>query len=176
METGWPEILIEISRRLSRQKKVLLQLLSHILKIFVVWTTYVRVCFILNSLSTIPCYFLMYAQLVSHVVVEVFSFIFSLYTQECYMYSLLSIGIYSCRYYKYREILIELIVVSVTQGSNTVTNFIQLISLQPVDQFSQTKLRWKAPNEGYLHICGMYKSNNERLRYQAISSCKSFVC
>ena len=58
----------------------------------------------------------------------------------------------------------------------TVTNFIQLISPQPVDRFSQTKLRWKAPNEGYPHICGMYKSNNERLRYQAISSCKSFVC
>ena len=57
-----------------------------------------------------------------------------------------------------------------------VTNFIQLISPQPVDRFSQTKLRWKAPNEGYPHICGMYKSNNERLRYQAISSCKSFVC
>ena len=57
-----------------------------------------------------------------------------------------------------------------------VTNFIQLISPQPGDRFSQTKLRWKAPNEGYLHICGMYKSNNERLRYQAISSCKSFVC
>ena len=37
-----------------------------------------------------------------------------------------------------------------------VTNFIQLISPQPVDRFSQTKLLWKAPNEGYL-----YKSNNE---------------
>ena len=43
----------------------------------------------------------------------------------------------------------------------TVTNFIQLISPQPVDRFSQTKLLWKAPNEGYLHICRMYKSNNE---------------
>ena len=42
-----------------------------------------------------------------------------------------------------------------------VTNFIQLVSPQPVDQFSQNKLHWKAPNEGYLHICGMYKSNNE---------------
>ena len=57
-----------------------------------------------------------------------------------------------------------------------VTNFIQLISPQPVDRFSQTKLCWKALNEGHPHICGMYKSNNERLRYQAISSCKSFVC
>ena len=57
-----------------------------------------------------------------------------------------------------------------------VTNFIQLISPQPVDRFSQTKLLWKALNEGYPHICGMYKSNNEQLRYQAISSCKSFVC
>ena len=46
-----------------------------------------------------------------------------------------------------------------------VTNFIQLISPQPVDRFSQTKLRWKALNEGYPHICGMYKSNNEQLRY-----------
>ena len=57
-----------------------------------------------------------------------------------------------------------------------VTNFIQLVPPQPVDRFSQTKLRWKAPNEGYPHICGMYKSNNKRLRYQTISSCKSFVC
>ena len=52
-----------------------------------------------------------------------------------------------------------------------VTNFIQLVSPQPVDRFSQTKLHWKAPNEGYL-----YKSDNKWLRYQAISSCKSFVC
>jgi len=57
-----------------------------------------------------------------------------------------------------------------------VTNFIQLVSPQPVDWFSQTKLRWKAPNEGYPHICGMSKSNNKWLRYQTISSCKSFVC
>ena len=57
-----------------------------------------------------------------------------------------------------------------------VTNFIQLVPLQPVDRFSQTKLHWKAPNEGYPHICGMYKSNNKWLRYQAISSCKSFIC
>ena len=42
-----------------------------------------------------------------------------------------------------------------------VTNFIQLVSPQPVDQFSQTKLRWKAPNKGYPHICGMYKSGNK---------------
>ena len=58
----------------------------------------------------------------------------------------------------------------------SVTNFIQLVPPQPVDRFSQTKLLWKAPNKGYPHICGMYKSNNKRLRYQAISSCKSFVC
>ena len=57
-----------------------------------------------------------------------------------------------------------------------VTNFIQLVSLQPVDQFSQTKLHYKAPNEGYLHICEIYKSNNKQLRYQAISNCKSFIC
>jgi len=42
-----------------------------------------------------------------------------------------------------------------------VTNFIQLVSPQPVDRFSQTKLCWKAPNEGYPHIYGMYKSNNK---------------
>ena len=42
-----------------------------------------------------------------------------------------------------------------------VTNFIQLVSSQLVDQFSQTKLHWEAPNEGYLHICGMYKSDNK---------------
>jgi len=41
------------------------------------------------------------------------------------------------------------------------TNFIQLVSLQPVGLFSQTKLHWKAPNEGYLHIYGKYKSGNE---------------
>ena len=40
-----------------------------------------------------------------------------------------------------------------------VTNFIQLVSPQPVDRFAQTKLCWKAPNEGYPHICGMYKSD-----------------
>jgi len=49
--------------------------------------------------------------------------------------------------------------------SKVVTNFIQLVSPQPVDQFSQTKLLWKAPYEGYLHMCGMYKSNNKQLRY-----------
>ena len=57
-----------------------------------------------------------------------------------------------------------------------VTNFIQLVSPQPVDQFPQNKLYWKAPNVGYLHICGRYKSEYKWLRYQAISSCKSFVC
>ena len=53
-----------------------------------------------------------------------------------------------------------------------VTNFIQLASPQPVDQFSQTKLCWKAPNKGYLHIYGMYKSNNKQVRYQVI--CQDF--
>ena len=38
------------------------------------------------------------------------------------------------------------------------------------------KLHCKAPNEGYLHIYGIYKSDNKKLRYQAISNCKSFVC
>ena len=56
-----------------------------------------------------------------------------------------------------------------------ITNFIQLVSLQLVDQFSQTKLCWKASNKGYLYICGIYKSNNKQLRYQAISNCKGFV-
>jgi len=60
-------------------------------------------------------------------------------------------------------------------GHVPVTNFIQLVSPQPVNRFSQTKLRWKAPNEGYPHICGMYKCDNKRLKYQDISSCKSFV-
>ena len=67
-------------------------------------------------------------------------------------------------------------IIAISNLEDTVTNFIQLISPQPVDRFSQTKLRWKALNEGYPHICGMYKSNNKRLRYQAISSCQSFVC
>ena len=43
----------------------------------------------------------------------------------------------------------------------TVTNFIQLVFSQLVDRFSQTKLRWKAPNEGYLHMCRMHKSDNK---------------
>ena len=60
-------------------------------------------------------------------------------------------------------------------SSKNITNFIQLVSPQPVDRFSQTKLCWKAPNEGYSHICRMYKSNNKWLRYQNISSCKSFI-
>ena len=42
-----------------------------------------------------------------------------------------------------------------------VTNFIQLVSPQLVDQFSQTKLHWKAPNEGYLHMYRIYKSDNK---------------
>jgi len=42
-----------------------------------------------------------------------------------------------------------------------ITNFIQLVYPQPVDRFSQTKLCWKAPNESYPHICGMYKSSNK---------------
>ena len=60
--------------------------------------------------------------------------------------------------------------------NDIVTNFIQLVFSQLVDQFSQTKLHWKAPNEGYLYMCGMHKSDNKWLRYQAINSCKSFIC
>jgi len=77
------------------------------------------------------------------------------------------------------SLIIRLVNYSVTTSliyKLIVTNFIQLVSPQPVDRFSQTKLHWKAPNEGYPHMCGMYKSNNKWLRYQAISSCKSFVC
>jgi len=51
-------------------------------------------------------------------------------------------------------------------SSICVTNFIQLVSSQPVDWFSQTKLCWKAPNKGYLHIYRMYKAttNNWDIR------------
>ena len=46
----------------------------------------------------------------------------------------------------------------------------------PIDHFllslSQTKLHWKAPNDGYLYICRIYKSNNRLLRYQTISNYK----
>ena len=42
-----------------------------------------------------------------------------------------------------------------------ITNFIQLVSLQLVDQFSQTKLYCKASNKGYLYIYRMYKSDNK---------------
>ena len=45
---------------------------------------------------------------------------------------------------------------------NSVTNFIQLVSPQLVDQFSQTKLCWKALNNDYLYICEIYKSNNKQ--------------
>jgi len=48
-----------------------------------------------------------------------------------------------------------------TIRKDAVTNFIQLVSPQPVDRLLQTKLRWKAPNEGYPHVCGMYKSDNK---------------
>ena len=36
-----------------------------------------------------------------------------------------------------------------------VINFIQLVSSQPVDQFLQTKLDWKAPNKSYSNISEM---------------------
>ena len=47
------------------------------------------------------------------------------------------------------------------QFLTSVTNFIQLVSPWLVDQFSQTKLYQEAPNKGYPHIYGMYKSDNE---------------
>ena len=62
------------------------------------------------------------------------------------------------------------------QIEKSVTNFIQLVSPQLVNQFSQDKLCWKAPNKGYLYIYRIYKSDNKQLRYQAISNCKSFIC
>jgi len=47
-------------------------------------------------------------------------------------------------------------------GANPcVTNFIQLVSPQQVDRFSQTKLHWEAPNKGYPHIYRIYKSDNK---------------
>jgi len=65
-----------------------------------------------------------------------------------------------------------------------VTNFIQLISPQPVDQFSQTKLCWKAPSEGYQHICGiavattrpMFNSSTSNKSYRRISSGEHELC
>ena len=52
-------------------------------------------------------------------------------------------------------------IASLFTDSDTITNFIQLVSPQPVDQFSQTKLHWKVPNKGYLYIYRMYKSDNK---------------
>ena len=57
-------------------------------------------------------------------------------------------------------------------GSKAVTNFIQLVFLQLVDHFSQTKLHWKAPNEGYSHVCEIYKSDNKLLEYQTMNNYK----
>ena len=51
--------------------------------------------------------------------------------------------------------------ISYDTNIQNITNFIQLVSPQPVDQFSQTKLHCKAPNKGYLHMCRMYKSDNK---------------
>jgi len=64
---------------------------------------------------------------------------------------------------------------SIDENEINITNFIQLVSPQLVDQFSQNKLYWKAPNKGYPHTYGMYKSKNKKLRYQAISNYKSFI-
>ena len=63
------------------------------------------------------------------------------------------------------EFMIEFKVLAIKADTNKlyaiVTNFIQLVSLQLVSQFSQTQLCWKASNESYLHIYGMYKSDNK---------------
>jgi len=58
--------------------------------------------------------------------------------------------------------------------SYIVTVFIQLVSLQPVNQFSQTNFYWKAPNKSYLHIYKMDKSDYRLLRYQTISNYKFY--
>ena len=78
--------------------------------------------------------------------------------------------------FRRRELLGKFMAKMLYGWDDGVTNFIQLVSPQPVDQFSQTKLCWKATNEGYLNLCGMYKSDNKQLRYQVISNCKSFIC
>ena len=79
--------------------RYILHLSPYILQMFASWTTCVRVCFTSDLLSAIPCYFLMYAQLVPYIVVETSSFIFLSYTQEHHIYFLLLIGIYSYKYY-----------------------------------------------------------------------------
>ena len=38
----------------------------------------------------------------------------------------------------------------------SITNFIQLVYPQPVNQFSENKLCQEAPNKGYLNICRIY--------------------
>ena len=63
--------------------------------------------------------------------------------------------------YYYKQTMIQNCNTILSWYLNSVTNFIQLVSSQPVDRFSQTKLHWKAPNEDYPYICGMYKSNNK---------------
>jgi len=46
----------------------------------------------------------------------------------------------------------------ISENVMNVTNFIQLVSPQPVDLFSQTKLHWKAPIGGYLCTAGYTKA------------------
>ena len=67
------------------------------------------------------------------------------------------------------EFFLLFTLLSIIYFFQNVTNFIQLVSPQLVDQFLQIKLYQKALNEGYLHIYGMYKSNNRLLRYKTIS-------
>jgi len=48
------------------------------------------------------------------------------------------------------------------------TNFIQLVSPQPVDQFLQTKLHWKAPNEvicTYVRCSCIFVSSDQYVMY-----------
>jgi len=58
------------------------------------------------------------------------------------------------------------------QSVKDIINFIQLVSLQILDYFSQTKLYWKVLNKGFLYIYKIYKSDNRLLRYQTISNHK----
>ena len=66
-------------------------------------------------------------------------------------------------------------ILDILEVSLCVVNSIQLISSQLVDWFPWLKLYWKAPNDRYLYIYRIYKSNNKQLRYQAISNYKSFI-
>ena len=66
----------------------------HISDIVALWTTCVGVCLTSDSLSTVPCCFLIYDQLASYIVVEASLCFSHSLSQECYIYSSLLIDIY----------------------------------------------------------------------------------